>query len=326
MKNFILFLGLIFGSWGIAQSSYAQVIPVNMTFSTDSVIRPFTGQDTVYSIKLSGSVTLLSDSSLLRVVVIDKFGNHFLLYEAYPLIVHSGTITVDDLCDETCILNGIIPDSLRIDVISAIATLDELTIDRLPKQNIPELQNQSMLSNDSVKIEIMNEQILKYGMDWRAGRTNVRKLSFGEMERQFGYKFNLSGFDYYTAGVFERVYHRNYTPSVSAYVPSFDWRYRHGATTQSSPYFDGDTHNTINRSGWLTEVRDQSLGGTSSCGSCWDFTALGAVEARLNIYYNQHNPITHRHYDIDLSEQDILSCNSIGTCIGGDYCMVSLWL
>jgi C1A family cysteine protease len=61
-------------------------------------------------------------------------------------------------------------------------------------------------------------------------------------------------------------------------------------------------------SGKVTPVRAQG-----SCGSCWDFAAVGALEAIYKIY---------RQLEYDLSEQQILSCVSGGWgCDGGwmDY-------
>ncbi len=58
---------------------------------------------------------------------------------------------------------------------------------------------------------------------------------------------------------------------------------------------------------WTTPARDQG-----SCGSCWAFSAIGAMEAGINIasWYPTTN--------IDLSEQYILSClSAAGSCSGG---------
>ena len=58
---------------------------------------------------------------------------------------------------------------------------------------------------------------------------------------------------------------------------------------------------------WTTPARDQG-----NCGSCWDFSALGAFEGAINIASG--SPDT----DIDLSEQYVLSCLSYaGSCNGG---------
>ena len=82
-----------------------------------------------------------------------------------------------------------------------------------------------------------------------------------------------------------------------------------------------DTQEGSNRSGWLTGVKDQE-----DCGACWAFTTIGAVEAYLNIYYNTHDKTIKRHYDIDLSEQELVSCSGYGTCAGGQYDYALFWL
>jgi C1A family cysteine protease len=58
--------------------------------------------------------------------------------------------------------------------------------------------------------------------------------------------------------------------------------------------------------GMITPIRDQGY-----CGSCWDFGAVAAVEAMYNIEHNTPG------YDIDLSEQELLSCGNVGGCGGG---------
>jgi putative hemolysin len=69
---------------------------------------------------------------------------------------------------------------------------------------------------------------------------------------------------------------------------SFDWR----------DYLGGD---------WTTPVKNQG-----TCGSCWAFSAVGAVEASLNIFNNDPN------LDLDLSEEYLVSdCSWAGTCCGG---------
>ena len=64
--------------------------------------------------------------------------------------------------------------------------------------------------------------------------------------------------------------------------PAWDWRH---ATYKN---VTGD---------WTTPIRYQG-----SCGSCWDFAAMGALESIINI--RAKNP----NLDIDLSEQYLLSC------------------
>lgn len=63
----------------------------------------------------------------------------------------------------------------------------------------------------------------------------------------------------------------------------------------------------VNGFDWTTSIKNQR-----SCGSCWAFAALGALESMINI--EENNSIL----DLDLSEQYLLSCLSeAGSCNGG---------
>ncbi|MBU1945731.1 MAG: DUF333 domain-containing protein, partial [Nanoarchaeota archaeon] len=79
----------------------------------------------------------------------------------------------------------------------------------------------------------------------------------------------------------------------------------------SISYTVGDTLSSFdwrdnNSQDWVTSVKNQG-----GCGSCWAFSAIGAVEAKLNI--DNNNP----DLDYDLSEQQLVSCGGGGTCNGG---------
>jgi len=214
-------------------------IKVDKTFSSDTTFQPFQGNYQTYALNISGDVQLLSDSSLIRVVMIDSYGNHYLVFETYPLISLNSNFGFEQICDETCYLNGIYPASIRIDIINAFLTLEEIRQDTTIISNASELQSQIKWKNDSVKIATMNQRIEQENMQWTAGRTNFVLNSFSEKEKLFPGKFNLAGFDYYSSGVFQPSFRRVLIPSTSQYVSSFDWRSRHGANKVESPYYDG---------------------------------------------------------------------------------------
>ena len=77
-----------------------------------------------------------------------------------------------------------------------------------------------------------------------------------------------------------------YTPTPTVLLPErFDWR-EHGI---------------------LPTIRNQGL----QCGACWAFSAIGAIEGT----YNKEQGLVNN--SIDLSEQNLVSCNLGGSCGGG---------
>lgn len=307
---YFVFISLIIMLF-IGLSTNAQVIQINQTFSADTVFAPFSGSTPVYSLNMSGSVNLYSDSSLIRVILIDVYGNHHLVFESYPMITYGNAFDTLNACDETKYLDGIICDSLRIDIISAFLDLDSLILDTNYISGIKQLQAQAKWISDSLKIHVMNQRIAGEHMYWKAGRTSVVEMTFPEKERHFGSdKFYCEGFDYYKGGIFEFLSIRDSSKSSSAYVDRFDWRNRHGANNASSPYFngspspyyDGDTCGT----GWLTEAKDQPSA------VCWAYAGVGAVEALINLFFNEHyseSQPTYHHIDLNLSEWQVVACN-----------------
>ena len=114
---------------------------------------------------------------------------------------------------------------------------------------------------------------------WEAGHTSVSDLSIAEKRALCGAKIDLSK-QFHVASV--------RAPKHVSFPSAFNWH-------------------DINGSDWMTPVRNQG-----SCGSCWAFGAIGAVEASINILKNNPN------YDIDLSEQQLTSsCCNAGDCGGG---------
>jgi hypothetical protein len=272
------------------------VIQINQSFSSDTILTPFTGSSPVYSLSMSGGVNLYSDSSLVLVVLIDTCENHYLVFESYPLITTENMFDTLGACDETCFLDGVICDSLRIDIISAFLDLDSLKLDTNAMTNIPEMQAQAKWIRDSVKIAIMNQRIVEEKMYWRAGRTGLVQLSFHEKEIRFGKKFYGYGVEYYKGGIFEKLAKRATPIELGGYVGTFDWRDRHGAHDSLSPYWDGEMDTT----GWITGIRNQE-----DCGICWLFSGVGTIEADLNLFYNIHDNEDPHHADVNIAEMDI---------------------
>ncbi|MBN1762278.1 MAG: hypothetical protein JW878_04265 [Methanomicrobia archaeon] len=135
-------------------------------------------------------------------------------------------------------------------------------------------------AEDEQLAEIQNA-IEEKGARWTAGKTAVSGLSTEEKELLFGLKIDSLPADIPVIS----------PPTRLRAIPygTFDWRNKDGQN-------------------WITSVKNQG-----SCGSCWAFAALGAVEAVINIERNDPD------IDIDLSEQHLVSdcCTYCGNCGGG---------
>ncbi|MEI7661555.1 MAG: C1 family peptidase [Bacteroidota bacterium] len=203
-------------------------------------------------------------------------------------------------------MDGIVPDSIRIEIINALFTIDALNVDYNYITNASGLQAQAKWVNDSVKIGVMNFRIHEEKMYWAAGRNIMTSFSFMNKEKRFGRKFNIAGFDYYRGGIFEFLHHRmTGNSSTSNFVKEFDWRTRHDASTVTSHYFNSHGN------GWVTPAEGQL-----SCQSCYVFASVHAFADYINVFSNQQ-------FNYNFSEEEALICGRIngntfcGDCTGG---------
>ncbi|MCX6234499.1 MAG: T9SS type A sorting domain-containing protein [Bacteroidetes bacterium] len=272
------------------------------TFIRDAEIHPFSGIDTITGLKISGSVALKSDSSLVRVIFSDDKGLEYMVFESYPLIASQYNYAFTQQCDETCYLNFFKPYSINIQIIDAALTIDTLQVITNSTGNLDSLQYSYKRIKDTLKIAMININIPRFNLEYSAGDMAFVKEYYSSKKIIFGDKYNLGGYDYYKGGIFSLPWpaERNYCRTNM--VKYFDWRNRHGANREGSPYYDFDATG----SGWMTKARCQG-----GCGSCFAFAPVSVLEADINLYFNQH-------LDLNLSEQDVI-CNSPGShgCDGG---------
>lgn len=293
--------------------SAPQATPINKTYSATGQLREtynLPNTSPIFGLQFSGSFQLNTDTSVVRLLLVDSNGNERLVYETYPLSVGNRFYAVTNVCEETCFLPATQGQSLRIELIDASVYIGSLSYQSFAPalgQSLESVATTIKRAQNSVKIPALNAQIRAQGMKWVAGETSVSSLPYSEKKKRFGMLSNkvqnLQGMEYYKGGIFE-LRSANSTPAqtnTSSLTNSFDWRNRQGADRPNSPYYDNDP----TFSGWITSIKDQD-----TCGSCWAFGATGATEALTNLYFNQH-------LDLDLAEQDALSCSGGGSCSGG---------
>ena len=79
----------------------------------------------IYSLSINAVSEMNSEESLIRVILVDKDNNEYLVYEAYPLLA-SDSDSVKNFCDETCSLPGISPSKLKIILIGASIDISKI--------------------------------------------------------------------------------------------------------------------------------------------------------------------------------------------------------
>lgn len=288
MKKLLLMLFcciLSVAAWS-QQSRPPRVVSINGTYTSTRTLQPFLGSHNLHALAISGSVTLNSDTSLVRVIMHDVDGKSYLMYEASPMLINGYTETFTDANEETEWMCGVVPQDLKIVVKDATCTVTGLTATQYSADNHP---LRAPAQRDSIRIRQVQAKVDKInaynkanGFKWYATVRNHNLLKYNDKsqdDEDFDY------IDYYGGGIMEiGAGSNNGNAEVSNLVSQFDWRSRHGINWT-----------TCIRNQMFPEIIDEKQ---LDSGYCIQFAALGAVEALENIYYN-------RKIDSDYSEQDL---------------------
>ena len=268
----------------------------------------------ISGILTSGSIKFTSPNGHVRILVADEYGYEKLIYESFPLLAFKeGKDNFELMGFETGKIKDFVPEKVHILISDAMVEHLKITVSGLSApQQAPSASLQARTKtvplpptfiDEDTRIKYLiyrlNLELKASGALWRAGDTPFGRLSYEEKKEMYGGTVpNFKGAEYYIGGIIDVD-----VPSVryqkSSYVPDFDWRTRHSATVKGSPYFQNEI------TGWITPVKDQK-----NCGSCWAFSAIGAMEAVAKLHKNTT-------CNFDLSEQELVSCSNAGSCNGG---------
>lgn len=263
-----------------------QQIIVGMDVQSDTVIS-LAIKSRIYGLSVTGTVALENDqNSYVRVVLRDDHNYDYLVYECFPLLTETLTPQFQNTALETRFLDGIIPQDIIIELKNASINIDSFGY--IPESDAAKrsVVNSAVLQKDQCRhiADMLNKNLIARNVTWRAGLTSMTEKSYEEKKAIFGGKVpELYGFDYYIGGIFvipnrdkEKIL-TNKKHRITQFVNEWDWRNRHGKN-------------------WITSVKQQG-----ACGSCGAFSAVGTLEAYVNLYYNQI-------INYDLSEEELISC------------------
>lgn len=308
MKKLITFVLIV-----CSFMAYSQTV-LDTTMNQNGVIE-INILENVNSFSINGKVELTGPNALIRVVLELTDGRELLVYETNSLLANSNSFDFINEGEETSGFSEGKLSKLKIDIVDAKLSLNSYSTKY--SSNKKNLSKEELLKT---KINQINANLKKQGALWVAGETSVSKMTYSEKKKLLEVDVlpNLQGLEYYKGGIIDmRMYSNNIKKEAAVtaseqYVPwadEFSYIDLHGANDPGSTYYNSDT----TEQGWITAVKDQGL-----AGACWAFSAVASLEARANLYYNQH-------LHLNLSEQQLLSCSKQGTTYGGQTDAALQW-
>lgn len=173
---------------------------------------PLSIKSPIYNFSLNGDVSLKSNNSFLRVILVDKNNHEYLVYETYPAIADQADFSINNECEETCILGAITPDHLRIEgnnsSINNIKTSfsEQYKGKNLKNQAVNLIQEGKKVikEKNDIKIQKINQHIARKKLRWKAGETSVSQMTYAQKKKLFSNPDgtpvdklpNLQGFEY----------------------------------------------------------------------------------------------------------------------------------
>lgn len=276
----------------MSTSDYQDVVCVGATVAGADSIITLPNSRQISGLFISGHASLQDKYDChIRITLQDTQGFEYLVYEVYPYLSDLLNVQFSKVGLESSVLNRIVPQSIKIETIRSSVTIDSVyfTYNNYPPNRILQLSETNREAQCNYIVDKINADTSK---TWLAGVTSVALMTYEEKKELFGGEVPaLYGFEYYKDGLFVMPEYERLLLNESAMpeqncVSEWDWRNRHGKN-------------------WISPVKNQN-----NCGACWAFSAIGAFESYVNLYYNQL-------LNFDLSEQELISCSLAGSCSGG---------
>lgn len=287
MKRYIitaLYAFVAYYAWGQLNAP-CFTIPIPDNTPTTYSLHHFTQDSTVidldntllYALAISGEVTLQTESnSSVKVILIDNYGVHHLVYEVNSLLADTNCFTIENVGRETLWDNPIYASQLLVRLNNASLTLNAITpvTELLPGSAPQQRALRTQEQNDTI-VAVLNRNLIARDIPWRAGTTNLSDSPYDVRRGVLGDNNPFDNIEYYIGGYYvDPAFDATQSAAVDdGYVEEFDWRNRHGKN-------------------WITPAKQQ-------WGSdCWAFAAIANGESYINLYYNDIK-------NIDLSEQQL---------------------
>lgn len=274
-----------------AVGDITEIISIGKSYETNAVFNITKNLENIVGVSIDGNIVRNEAEFLVRIILKDKQGKEYLIFESYKEIADGWNIPLVNSCYETACLDGIIPDSLKIITQGASILLDRINFSKLGNIKESHKVKAKRIADDTrlEQAKFIVERVNSYNMDnnklWRAGITQLSLKSFEEKKIILGIDENIctNGFEYYSEGIIEvgsPVDIQNLQSQSSPYIDKFNWCKMHGKN-------------------WMSPNKSQGV-----TNSCVIFTTIACVEAMTNLYFN-------KKIDLDLSEEELTCCGGV---------------
>ena len=93
-------------------------------FEAGSSIVPITLKQRISGLSVSGSITFTGEKGFVRIVLIDDYENDYLVLETNTIFENTTSISFDEFCEETALLNNVLPKQLMIECADAQVSIN----------------------------------------------------------------------------------------------------------------------------------------------------------------------------------------------------------
>lgn len=171
---------------------------------------PLNDMYAIYGLSISGHSQLNSDTSLVRVLLVDNQGKSYLVYEDFYLT--ASNIAFQDMAFETAYLDSVTPNKLKIIIRDATLYLNDVSYSYgdevvtrnsgLDRKTLAKMQQQTQ---EEYMIDRWNEYNDANNQYWFAGKTALSGLSYEAKKSALGVTsdaYQSDGLEYYVGGFF----------------------------------------------------------------------------------------------------------------------------
>lgn len=283
-----------------------QIFPIYKTYTKSDVFN--IDLPLLSDLAISGNISFREGRfGFVRLVMEDEVGNEYLLLEENKWFSEMPEFEFSERCIETRMLNNV--RAMRLKVICKNATITIKQLSYVVGASYDEKLNQQIRKQQiQAWCDMWNAYNRKQGQMWYAYVDESRSLSYKDIKFNHGDvdDFIPDGIDLYSGGIFVlwdfdndsiSPFAKSFTSKAltfSPFIGNFDWRNRHGRS-------------------WVTSIKNQTypvMPNSVGNKGCWIFGPCATVESAYQLYFNRTD-------NIDLSEQEMLSCYAGGGNCGG---------